>query len=220
MDILGSALDVFLHIDEHLNTVIGMFGAWTYVILFAIIFAETGLVVTPFLPGDSLIFAVGSVAALGTLDVRVVYVLLLVAAIAGDTVNYAVGSRFGRAIVARANGRWVKAEHIAKTEAFFAKHGAKTIVLARFMPIVRTFAPFVAGVGRMPYATFATYNVVGGFIWVTLFTWSGYWFGNIPWVRENFEYVILGIVATSFLPPAWEWLKRRRRPTPAPDVVA
>lgn len=210
MEILRAALDIFLHIDTHLSAVIAQFGAWSYAILFAIIFAETGLVVAPFLPGDSLIFAVGSVAALGALDIWAIYLLLLAAAILGDTVNYWIGSRFGRAIVERANGRIVKAEHIAKTEAFFAKHGAKTIVLARFMPVVRTFAPFVAGIGRMPYATFATYNVVGGLIWVSLFAWGGFWFGNIPWVRENFEFVILGIIATSLLPPAWEWLRRRR----------
>ncbi len=220
MDILGTALDVFLHIDEHLNTVIVAVGPWTYVILFAIVFAETGLVVTPFLPGDSLIFAVGSIAALGTLDVWLVYVLLLAAAILGDGVNYWIGQRFGAAIAGYANGRWIKQEHLEKTRGFFAKHGAKTIVLARFMPVIRTFAPFVAGIGRMPYATFATYNILGAFIWVTLFTWGGYWFGNVPWVRENFEYVILGIVATSFLPPAWEWLRRRRRPAAAPDVIA
>ncbi len=214
MEYLRTAIDVFVHIDVHLNTVIGMFGPWTYVILFSIIFAETGLVVTPFLPGDSMIFAVGSVAALGTLHIWVVYVSLLAAAILGDSFNYWIGARFGRRILERTNGRLVKKEHLEKTEAFFAKHGAKTIVLARFMPIVRTFAPFVAGIGRMPYATFAMYNAVGGFVWVTLFTWGGYWFGNIAWVRENFEYVILGIVATSFLPPLWEFARLRLRPVP------
>lgn len=212
MEYLRTAIDLFVHVDVHLNTLIGLFGPWTYVILFSIIFAETGLVVTPFLPGDSLIFAVGSIAALGTLNIWAVYALLLVAAILGDSFNYWIGARFGRAILERTNGRLVKKEHLEKTEAFFAKHGAKTIVLARFMPIVRTFAPFVAGIGRMPYGTFATYNVVGGFVWVTLFTWAGYWFGNIPWVRHNFEYVILGIVATSFVPPAWEFVRSRLRP--------
>lgn len=212
MEYLRTAIDLFVHVDQHLNTLIALFGVWTYVILFAIIFAETGLVVTPFLPGDSLIFAVGSIAALGTLNIWAVYALLLVAAVAGDSFNYWIGARFGRRILERTGGRLVRKEHVEKTEAFFAKHGAKTIVLARFMPIVRTFAPFVAGIGRMPYGTFITYNVVGGFVWVTLFTWGGYWFGNIPWVRHNFEYVILGIVATSFIPPIGEFVRGRLRP--------
>ncbi|TAK05237.1 DedA family protein [Patescibacteria group bacterium] len=220
MEYLQTAVDLFVHVDEHLNTLIVLFGPWTYIILFSIIFAETGLVVAPFLPGDSMIFAVGSIAALGTLNIWIIYVLLLVAAISGDSFNYWIGARFGRRILERTNGRLVKKEHLEKTEVFFAKHGAKTIVLARFMPIVRTIAPFVAGIGRMPYATFALYNVVGGFVWVTMFTWGGYWFGNIPWVRHNFEYVILGIVATSFLPPLWEFVRARLRPAKDSGSIA
>lgn len=220
MEYLQTAVDLFVHVDEHLNTVIILFGPWTYVILFAIIFAETGLVVAPFLPGDSLIFAVGSIAALGTLNIWVIYALLLAAAILGDSFNYWIGAQFGRRILERTGSRLVKKQHLEKTEAFFAKHGAKTIVLARFMPIVRTLAPFVAGIGRMPYATFATYNVVGGFVWVTMFTWGGYWFGNIPWVRHNFEYVILGIVATSFIPPVWEFVRTRLRPAKDSGSIA
>ncbi len=212
MEYLRTAFDIFVHIDVHLNTVIGMFGPWTYVILFVIIFAETGFVVTPFLPGDSMIFAVGSVASLGTLNIWLIYILLLAAAILGDSFNYWIGKRFGAIIAAKADGGLIRKKHLEKTEAFFAKHGAKTIVLARFMPIVRTFAPFVAGIGRMPYGRFLAYNVAGGFVWVTMFTWGGFWFGNIPWVRENFEYVILGIIATSFIPPIWEFARARLRP--------
>jgi len=207
MDIFASLLDLFLHLDEHLANIINQYGTWTYGILFAVIFLETGFVVTPFLPGDSLLFAAGTFAALGSLNVYLLAGLLMLAAILGDTVNYSIGHYLG----ARAyNIKFLKKEYFDRTHAFFEKHGGKTIFLARFVPIVRTFAPFVAGIGKMSYTYFITYNFVGGVVWVLLFTFAGYFFGNIPFVRENFEFVIIGIILVSFVPMAVEWWKARR----------
>lgn len=215
MDVLTTIVDVFLHIDTHLNTVIQLFGVWTYVILFAIIFAETGLVIAPFLPGDSLIFAIGTFAALDALNVWILWFSLMAAAILGDTLNYWVGHKIGPKVF-RENVRFLNKKHLDQTQVFFAKHGGKTIILARFMPIVRTFAPFVAGVGRMHYGRFLTYNIVGGVVWVSLFLWGGYFFGNIPWVKHNFEYVILAIVGISFIPPIVHAIRERFAPPPPP----
>ncbi len=208
MDFLRTVLDLFLHIDEHLSTLIQMFGAWTYVILFAIIFTETGVVIMPFLPGDSLIFAVGTFAAMDALNIWILWALFVAAAILGDTMNYWIGHQLGPKVF-RENVRFLNKKHLEQTQAFFEKHGGKTIILARFMPIVRTFAPFVAGVGRMHYGRFVTYNIVGGVVWVSLFLWGGYFFGNIPWVKHNFEYVILGIVGISFVPPIVHVVRER-----------
>jgi membrane-associated protein len=212
MNALKALLDVFLHLDEHLHGIIEAWGPWTYVLLFAIILCETGLVVTPFLPGDSLLFAAGAMAALYPDDLNVVLLLglLSVAAILGDTLNYAIGRWLGpRAFKI---DRWfLKHEHLERTRAFYERHGGKTIVLARFVPIVRTFAPFVAGVGRMNYPQFLFYNVAGGIAWVFICTLAGYFFGNIPVVKENFELVVVGIVLVSVLPIAWEVLSARRR---------
>jgi membrane-associated protein len=205
-------LDLFLHMDETLGRVIADYGVGVYGLLFAIIFAETGLVVTPFLPGDSLLFAAGAFAALGALDVRVLLALLFVAAVAGDALNYRIGRAIGKKVIAEGKlfGLRIDPRHLERTRAFYAKHGAKTIVLARFAPIIRTFAPFVAGVGEMPYATFARYNVVGGAIWVGLFTLAGYFFGELPFVRKRFEIIILAIVFVSFIPAVLEIIKARR----------
>ena len=212
MDALKSFLDLFLHVNEHLERLVTAWGPWTYVLLFAIIFCETGLVVTPFLPGDSLLFAAGTMAALYPehLGLPTLLVILIVAAILGDTVNYAIGRWIGpRAFTIN---RWfLKHEHLERTQAFYARHGGKTIVLARFVPIVRTFAPFVAGVGKMHYPTFLFYNVVGGVAWVAICALAGYFFGTIPAVRKNFELVVVGIVIVSVLPLAWEWWAARRR---------
>jgi membrane-associated protein len=206
LELLTGAVDLFLHLDEHLANVIDKYGAWTYGILFAVIFLETGVVVTPFLPGDSLLFAAGTFCALGSLNVWLLAALLMVAAILGDTVNYSIGRYLGD----RAYGmKILKKEYLDRTHAFFEKHGGKTIFLARFVPIVRTFAPFVAGVGKMSYGYFLMYNVVGGVVWVVLFTFSGYFFGNIPFVKKHFEFVILGIIFASVLPMAIEWWKAR-----------
>ena len=210
MDWVKQFVDLFLHLDTHLSQVISQYGTWTYLILFLIVFCETGLVVTPFLPGDSLLFAAGTFAALGDLDVRAMILLLVVAAILGDTVNYWVGAAIGpRAF--QGNHRFLKKEHLDRTHAFYEKHGGKTIILARFVPIIRTFAPFVAGVGAMSYGRFLTYNVVGAILWVALLVLAGYFFGNIPIVRENFTIVILAIVAISVMPIVVEAIRGRRR---------
>src|SRR5262245_33643258 len=209
MDLFRSIIDLFLHLDYHLSQVISQYGVWTNLILFLIVFAETGLVVTPFLPGDSLLFAAGTFAALGALDVRVLLVLLVVAAIIGDTVNYWVGAWIGpRAFSGRV--RWLRKDYLDRTHAFYEKHGGKTIIIARFVPIIRTFAPFVAGVGAMSYGTFLLYNVVGAVLWVGLFVLGGFFFGNIPVVKENFTIVILAIIAISVLPIVYEALRARR----------
>jgi len=212
MDAIKSLLDVFLHVDDHLHALLEAWGPWTYVLLFAIILCETGLVVMPFLPGDSLLFAAGAMAALYPDDLGIVplLVLLSIAAILGDTINYFLGRWIGPRAFSL-NTWFLKKEHLEKTQAFYDRHGGKTIVLARFMPIVRTFAPFVAGVGQMHYPTFLWFNVVGGILWVVLCTVAGYFFGNIEVVKKNFELVVIGIVLVSVLPLAWEWWAARRR---------
>ncbi|HEX6644942.1 MAG TPA: DedA family protein [Gemmatimonadales bacterium] len=210
MEYLREFIDFFLHLDVHLAEIIDKFGAGAYGILFLIVFCETGLVVTPFLPGDSLLFAAGAFAALGSFEIVPLMALLIAAAILGDTVNYWIGARIGPRAFS-GNIRFLKQEYLVRTTEFYEKHGGKTIVLARFIPIVRTFAPFVAGVGRMNYARFLAYNVVGAVVWVTLFTLAGFYFGNIPAVKENFTLVILAIIGISVLPIAIEMLKARRR---------
>lgn len=207
MDWLAFGIDLFLHLDKHLAEIITHYGTWTYGLLFFVIFMETGFVVTPFLPGDSLLFAAGTFAALGSLNVHFLAGLLMAAAILGDTVNYWIGHALGERAY---QSRWVKKEYLDRTHAFFEKHGGKTIFLARFVPIVRTFAPFVAGVGRMSYGYFLSYNIFGGIAWVALFTFAGYFFGNIPFVKQNFSLVILAIILISVLPMAVEvWRSRK-----------
>jgi len=208
MDFFQEIIGVFLHIDTHLAVVIAQFGVWTYVILLLVIFCETGLVVTPFLPGDSLLFAAGAFAAQGILSPHLLFILLAAAAVSGDTVNYALGKYLGPRVF-RENVRFLKREYLLRAEKFYEIHGGKTIILARFIPIIRTFAPFVAGVGKMYYPRFLAYNVAGGIFWVALFVYGGYFFGNIPFVQENFETVILVIIALSLMPPIWEWWKHR-----------
>ena len=209
MDLLKQLLEFFLHLDKHLSEVIRDYGTWTYLILFLIVFCETGLVVTPFLPGDSLLFAAGTFAALGALSPWVLFAALSAAAILGDTVNYWIGKKIGpRAFSGTV--RFLKQEHLRKTEAFYERHGRKTIIIARFVPIVRTFAPFVAGVGSMNYPVFLAYNVIGGVAWVALCVFSGYFFGNIPVVKRNFSVVIIAIILISTLPILWEAWKARR----------
>jgi membrane-associated protein len=212
---MADLIDFVLHIDVYLLDIVTTYGAWIYGVLFAIVFAETGLVVTPILPGDSLLFAAGALAASGALDVRLLFVLLVVAAIAGDAVNYSIGRAVGTRIIRRAEidpawRRWINPVHIAKAHEFFERHGGKAIVLARFMPIVRTFVPFVAGAAEMTYASFAFYNVTGAVAWVAICVGAGYVFGNVPLVKENFTLVALGIVAVSLLPMLIEYLRHRR----------
>ncbi len=208
---LGKIIDIFLQLDQYLNQWATEMGAWLYALLFAIVFAETGLVVTPFLPGDSLLFAVGALSATegSPIDPWLVSALLIVAAILGDAVNYAIGARVGPKVFTRGS-RFFKQEHLARTQRFYEKHGGKTIILARFVPIVRTFAPFVAGIGQMSYARFAMFNVVGAVVWVVLFVALGHAFGNLPVVKRNFQYVILAIIVLSVLPIVFEWWRARR----------
>jgi membrane-associated protein len=214
---VSQIVDVILHIDQHLLDAAMTYGPWIYGILFAIVFAETGLVVTPFLPGDSLLFAAGAIAAAGALDVRLVSLLMMIAAIVGNTVNYSVGRAAGARIIERAQrdprlGRWISPAYVARAHDFFEKHGGAAIVLARFVPIVRTFVPFVAGAAGMAYGTYTLYNVVGSVAWVGLCVGAGWAFGNVPIIKENFSLVALGIVAISLLPMLVE-LVRHRRPT-------
>jgi membrane-associated protein len=212
---VSELIDLLLHVDVYLLDLIANYGVWIYAILFAIVFAETGLVVTPFLPGDSLLFATGALAATGALDVRLATVLVLVAAIAGDAVNYSVGRTAGLRIIHLANtdprwGRWIKPAYISKAHEFFERHGGKAIVLGRFMPIVRTFVPFVAGVAEMSYPAFALYNVTGALAWVGICVGAGYLFGNVPVVKDNFSLVAMGIVIVSVLPMLVEFVRYRR----------
>ena len=211
MEFITGLIDFIIHIDDHLQEIIRTYGGLTYLILFLIVFAETGLVVTPLLPGDSLLFAAGTFAALGSLDPVLLTVLLIVAAIVGDGVNYWIGHWVGpRAFSGKI--RWLRQDYLKRTEAFYEKHGGKTIILARFVPIVRTFAPFVAGVGQMNYGRFLAYNVVGAVLWVTICVTAGYFFGNLPFVRENFSLVVLGIIGVSMIPLLVEWIRHRRAP--------
>jgi len=207
MEFLKNLIDIFLHLDTYLAQIILDYGAWTYGLLFVVIFIETGLVVMPFLPGDSLLFAAGTFAALGSLNIWFLVGLAFVAAVVGDAVNYSIGHYLGERAY---NIKWIKKEYLDKTHAFFEKHGGKAIFLARFVPIVRTFAPFVAGIGKMSYGYFATYNIVGGGSWVLTFSLLGYFFGNLEFVQKNFEFVIVAIILISVVPMFYEWLKARR----------
>lgn len=210
MEFLSQFIDLFLHLDEHMKVVIQNYGMWTYAVLFLIIFCETGLVVTPFLPGDSLLFAAGTFAAIGDLNMAFLFMLLVIAAILGDALNYWVGFFAGPKVFRKDKSIFFKKAYLDKTQAFYEKYGGKTIILARFVPIVRTFAPFVAGIGRMKYRTFFLYNVVGAIAWVGICGLAGYLFGNIPIVKENFEIAILGIIFISVLPMGLEFLKHQR----------
>lgn len=209
MDWILTFLDFFLHLDRHLNEVIKDYGTWTYLILFIIIFCETGLVVTPILPGDSLLFAAGTFAALGALNPHWLFLLLALAAVAGDTVNYWIGDWVGPKVFHKEDVRFFKKEYLIRTHEFYERHGGKTIIIARFIPIIRTFAPFVAGIGEMTYFRFLSYNLIGGVIWIAAFVYGGYFFGNIPVVRKHFTLVILAIIFVSVLPGIIEFLRRR-----------
>ncbi len=210
MELITQLIDFVLHIDEHLSTIIMNYGAWTYAILFLIIFLETGFVVTPFLPGDSLLFAAGTFAGMGALNIWVLWLLLCFAAILGDTINYWIGHYIGPRAFS-GNVRFLKKEYLDRTHEFYEKHGGKTIILARFIPIIRTFAPFVAGIGAMTYGKFISYNVVGGVLWVTLFLFGGYFFGSLSFVQNNFTLVILAIILISVLPGVYEFIREKYR---------
>ena len=214
-DLIKKLIDFILHIDQHLAEIIADYGIWTYAVLFAIIFAETGLVVTPFLPGDSLLFAAGAFCAKPEtgLNVHLMALLLFIAAVIGDTLNYWIGSKIGPAVFKREDSMFLRKKHLERAHAFFERYGGRAIILARFVPIVRTFVPFVAGVGSMTYSRFIAYNIIGAFVWIGIFTYSGYWFGNQPFVQKNFKLVILAIIILSVLPivfEAWRAWKESR----------
>ena len=207
---LHGAINFILHIDRHLSELSAQYGAWIYAILFAIIFCETGLVITPFLPGDSLLFAAGSIAALGSMNIHTMVLLLIIAAIIGDAVNFAVGKYLGERLFANPDSRIFRRSYLQRTESFYAKHGGKTIILARFVPIVRTFAPFVAGMGHMRYGRFFRFNIIGGIAWVALFSYAGFWFGQRQIVKENLTLILLAIIMISILPAIIEIIRARR----------
>lgn len=211
MEFLEKLIDFILHIDVHLLDLCTQYGVWVYAILFVIVFCETGLVVTPFLPGDSLLFAVGSLAAIGALNVVTATVLLILAAIAGDTVNYWIGDYVGPKVFHEEHSRFLNKEYLLRTHRFYEKHGGKTIIIARFLPIIRTFAPFVAGVGSMTYRRFLMFNIVGGIAWVLLFVLAGYFFGNIPYIKNNFSFVIIALVLIPGIPAVVEVIRQQLR---------
>lgn len=215
MEFVQLVIDFILHIDRHLAELTAAYGAWIYGILFLIIFCETGLVVTPFLPGDSLLFVAGAIATQDAMNIHLMVILLIIAAILGDAVNYSIGRFFGVRLFANPDSKIFRRRHLEITQTFYARHGGKTIILARFVPIVRTFAPFVAGMGHMPYRRFAAYNVVGAIAWVTLFSYAGYFFGNLPMVQSNLHYLIVAIIFVSILPGVIEILRHRRAATRA-----
>ncbi len=209
--LFSTLVDFILHIDTHLQVLVAEYGLWLYAILFVIIFCETGLVIMPFLPGDSLLFAAGSLAsiAVSSLNPHLLFLLFFLAAVLGDTVNYQIGHKLGAKVFQHKSSRFFNADHLAKTNAFFEKYGGKTIIIARFVPIIRTFAPFVAGIGAMTYSRFILYNVLGALLWVGLFTYSGYFLGQLPFVQHNFKLLIFAIIGISLLPPIIEYLKHR-----------
>ncbi|MGE0559894.1 MAG: DedA family protein [Burkholderiales bacterium] len=210
MELLATLFDIALHLDRHLQALVAAHGAWIYLILFAIVFCETGLVVTPFLPGDSLLFVSGTIAAAGGMDINLLVVLLIIAAVLGDAVNYAIGHYLGPRVFKSGESRWLNPKHLERAHAFYERHGGKTIIIARFVPIIRTYAPFVAGAASMTYPKFALYNVTGAILWVVSLGYAGYFFGNVPWVKDNLTLVIIGIIILSILPGVVEILRHRR----------
>ncbi|MEK6592971.1 MAG: DedA family protein [Pseudomonadota bacterium] len=211
MELLAAFADIVLHLDQHLQVLVTQYGGWVYLILFVIVFCETGLVVTPFLPGDSLLFVAGTVAAGGGMDVHLLVGLLIIAAVLGDTVNYRIGNYLGPRVFRDQDSRWLNRKHLERAHAFYERHGGKTIVIARFIPVIRTYAPFVAGIGAMSYSRFLAYNVGGAVLWVAILAYAGYFFGNLPIVRNNLTLVIIGIIILSIMPGVFEYLRHRSR---------
>lgn len=209
MELIAGLIDFILHVDKHLVEIIKDYGTWTYLVLFMIIFSETGFVVTPFLPGDSLLFVIGALGATGALNFKLTLILLITAAIVGNTVNYFIGRLLGNKILAMKNSRLIKKEYLLKTQAFYEKHGGKAIILSRFIPIIRTFAPFVAGIGKMNFMKFCFFNMIGGLAWVLLFMFAGFFFGNFEPVKNNFTYVIFGIIFVSLLPTVIPYIRSK-----------
>jgi membrane-associated protein len=210
VELLATFFDILVHLDQHLAWLVAKYGVWIYLILFAIVFSETGLVVTPFLPGDSLLFAAGTIAAAGGMDVHFLVMVLIAAAILGDTVNYSFGHYLGPKVFHYKNSVWLNQEHLERAHAFYERHGGKTIVIARFVPIIRTYAPFVAGIGAMTYRRFIAYNVGGAVLWVVSLTYAGYFFGNLSVVKQNLTLVLIGIIILSIMPAVFEYVRHRR----------
>ena len=215
MELLAQLVDIVLHLDVHLVRMVAEYGLWIYAILFAIIFCETGLVVTPILPGDSLLFVAGAIAATGDLNVHLLAVLLIAAAILGNSVNYAIGRWLGKTFFRDRGSRWLNPEYLERTHAFYEKHGGMAVVISRFLPIVRTYVPFVAGLGGMHAGRYTAYNVAGGVLWVASLCYAGYFFGNIPWIKGNLTLIIIGIIVVSLVPVVWAWLKSRNEASSA-----
>jgi membrane-associated protein len=212
VELLAPLIDLVVHLDDHLQALVTNYGAWVYLILFLIVFCETGLVVTPFLPGDSLLFVAGAIAAAGGMNIHLLVLLLFVAAVLGDAVNYGVGHYLGPRVFRSRESRWLNPRHLERAHAFYERHGGKTIIIARFVPIVRTYAPFVAGAASMPYPRFALYNITGAALWVVSLGYAGYFFGNIPVIKDNLTLVIIAIIILSILPGIVEYLRHRNRP--------
>lgn len=210
MKFIGTLINVILHLDKYLNIIIQNYGAWTYALIFIIIFCETGLVVTPFLPGDSIIFATGALASIGMLNVFALFIIYFIAAVAGDTVNYHIGKKIGKDILEKKSTKFINKEYLKKAHHFYEKHGSMTIVLGRFIPIIRTFVPFVAGIGEMRYSEFIIYNMLGGFLWVTLFLGGGYFFGGLPFIKQHFSFVVIAIVIISVIPAIIAFIREKR----------
>ena len=212
MEIIKQIIDIFFHIDTHLAALAASMGAWLYILLFAVIFCETGLVVTPFLPGDSLLFAVGALSSVegSGINIWAAFFILFIAAVLGDAVNYSIGKYIGPKVFNKDTGKLLNKKHLLAAHAFYEKHGGKTILLARFIPIIRTFAPFVAGIGKMSYLHFALYNITGAFLWVALFIFGGHYFASTPLVKKHFHYVIVAIIIISVLPAVWEFFKAKK----------
>jgi membrane-associated protein len=212
VELLAPLIDLIVHLDDHLQALVVNYGAWVYLILFLIVFCETGLVVTPFLPGDSLLFVAGAIAAAGGMNIHLLVVLLIIAAVLGDAVNYSIGHYIGPRVLKDRNSRWLNPKHLERAHAFYERHGGKTIIIARFVPIIRTYAPFVAGAASMPYPRFALFNISGAVLWVVSLGYAGYFFGNIPVIKDNLTLVIITIIILSILPGVVEYLRHRNRP--------
>jgi len=209
MSIIGKLINIILHLDSYLNVIIQTYGGWTYALIFIIIFCETGLVVTPFLPGDSILFATGALAAAGTMKLPILFLVFYSAAVIGDTVNYQIGKKIGNSIYEKDNVKYINKEYLKKAHKFYEKHGSMTIVVGRFIPVIRTFVPFVAGVGEMKYSKFIVYNLLGGLMWVVLFLFGGFFFGNLPIVKDHFSFVLIAIIVISLLPGIFVFLKEK-----------
>lgn len=210
MGLIGTLINVILHLDKYINVIVQNYGVWTYVLIFITIFCETGLVVTPFLPGDSIIFATGALASIRILNVFALFIIYFIAAVAGDTVNYHIGKKIGKDILEKKNTRFINKEYLKKAHIFYEKHGSMTIAFGRFIPIIRTFVPFVAGIGEMRYSEFIVYNMLGGFLWVTLFLGGGYFFGGLPFIKQHFSFVVIAIVIISIIPAIITFIKEKR----------